>query len=286
MKQAHDVEIAWPADAQAAVTFSFDDGYAATCDATVTCLQARGLCATYNIITNCVGSVFDGLPTATWSQWQRANRAGHEIASHSASHAALAGPLSDVRRLLQDFCAAPDRLAYAGQLTTTARALIKQRLRASPRSVGRSSSSTTADLAASRLSIESRVQGLRVESFAYPAGRHDLASRHMVAEAGFKSARTSDWGVNTSACDLFALRAIGQRPGLGIDELAVWLERARTSHAWLIIAFHLVAECNPTGYPYFCSLADLQRLLDAMQSRLFWVATQREVVRHLESQDL
>ena len=211
---------------------------------------------------------------------------GHEIASHSATHIALAGPLSDLRRVLEGLRAAPDRLAYAGQLVATARALCKRLVRAPPLSYRRSSLPSTADLAASRLSIDRMVRGLPVESFAYPAGRHNSASRRAVAGAGFKSARTLDLGLNYAFCDLFALCAIALGPGLTVDGLTTWLERARTSRAWLIIVLHLIAKRNPTGHPYFCPLSEFQRLLDAVQSQPFWIATQRQVVRYLMSQGL
>jgi peptidoglycan/xylan/chitin deacetylase (PgdA/CDA1 family) len=150
----------------------------------------------------------------------------------------------------------------------------------------RSSVPSTTDLVASRLSIERIVQGSSVESFAYPSGRYNSASRRVVADAGFKSARTLDLGVNHASCDLFALRAIALAPGTTVDDLVVWLERTVQSRAWLIVVLHLVARRNPTNYPYFCSLSEFQRLLEAVQSRPFWIATQRQVVRHLLSHKL
>jgi peptidoglycan/xylan/chitin deacetylase (PgdA/CDA1 family) len=281
------VEITWPTGAKAAVTFSFDDGYDATYETTVTRLQERRLCATYSVITDYIGAVFEQLPTATWSQWRQANCMGHEIASHSATHVALAGPLSDLQRLLEGLYAAPDRIAYATQLAARARALwafiADKQLRTPTLSSRRPSFPSTTDLVASRLSIERAVQGSPVESFVYPSGRYNSTSRRAVAHAGFKSARTLDSGLNHASCDLFALRAIVLGPGMTADDLAVWLERAITSRTWLIVVLHLVARHNPIGYPYFCSLSEFERLLDAVQSQPFWIATQRQVVRYLVS---
>jgi peptidoglycan/xylan/chitin deacetylase (PgdA/CDA1 family) len=279
------VDITWPAGAHAALTLSFDDGYAATYEATVARLQTRDLCATYSVITNSVGSVFEGLPTATWQQWQKAARMGHEIASHSATHNPLAGSASDLRRLLQGLRAAPDRLAYVGRVVLTARVLFKQH-RAPHSPARRSSFPSVADLAASRLTIDRIVGGLPVESFVYPGGRHSAASQRAVVDAGFKSARTADLGLNYPSCDFSRLRAVTLGPGLTVDNLAVWLERARANRAWLIIGLHLVAERNPTSYPYFCPLSEFQRLLDALQSQPFWIETQRQVVRYLMGQNL
>jgi peptidoglycan/xylan/chitin deacetylase (PgdA/CDA1 family) len=285
-RQRQAVEIAWPAGARAAVTFSFDDGYDATCEATVTYLQERDLCATYNVITDYVGGVFEGLPTATWPQWRAASRMGHEIASHSAAHSPLAGPLSDLRRLLKDLRAVPDRLAYARQLVATARALCRQRARVSLRPYRRSRFPSADDLAVSRLRIDRIVGGPPAESFAYPAGRHSAASRRAVVDAGFKSARTLNLGLNYAFCDLFALHAVVLGPGTTVDDLAAWSKRALATRAWLIVVLHLVAKSNPTSYPYFCSLPEFQRLLDAVQAQPFWVPTQRQGVRYLTGQAL
>lgn len=274
-------ESVWPAGAQAAVTFSFDDGYVATYEATTSHLQDRSVCATYNVITGHTGDVFEGLPTATWSQWQCVSRMGHEIASHSATHTPQAGPLSDLWRLLGNLRVAPDRPAYVGQLLATAHALSKRRRRARPTSYRRPGPSSTSELAASRLHIDRIISDPPTESFAYPAGRHNAVSRRAVVNAGFKSARTLDAGLNDARSDPFALRAVVLGPGATVDDLVIWLERAYRSSAWLIVVFHLVAEHNPTGYPYFCPLSEFQRLLDTVQSQPFWIATQRQIVRYL-----
>ncbi len=271
---------------QGAVTFSFDDGYEITHETTVTCLQNRGLTATYNVITDCVGAVFEGLPTARWSQWRQAERLGHEIASHSATHTVLAGPLSDLRRLLTGLRTVDDRPAYLRGLLSTARALRQQPRPVSPLLHRRSSPPTVADLAASRSRIERALQTGPVESFVYPAGRHDAASRRAVAAAGFTSGRTLDWGMNDSRCDLFALRAVALGPALGLSDLDTWLARTLSTGAWLIVVLHLVAARKPNDYPYFCSLSDFERLLDTVQSQRFWVAPQRQAVRHMNGHAL
>ena len=268
----------WPAGAQAAVTFSFDDGYALTYENTALPLHQRGMCATYNLITDNVGGVFEGLPVATWQQWGEAVRLGHEIASHSATHAPMAGTLSAVRRALAGFGAAPDSLVYARQLVATASALRKWSKHLALHAP--LSSPTLSDLVNSRLTIERHLPGVKAESFVFPAGLHQAYSRRLVGQAGFTSARASNMGLNDPSCDFFALRAITLGPGLEIEDLYPWLDRACHRRAWLIIALHWVAKSNSMGYPYFCSLDGFQRLLDAVQARTFWVATQGQVIRH------
>ena len=274
-------ELDWPAGAQAAVTLSLDDGLADTCDATADCLHSRGLAATYNIITECVGDRHDGLPTAGWSQWREATRLGHEIASHGATHVPLAGLLSDARRILTSLSAAPNRPAYLRQLAARARLLSRKGYSVSHRPRGRSRSPSAQELAASRTRIDSKLGAAPTESFAFPAGRHGAASRRLVACAGFRSARGLDLGLNSSHSDPFALRAISLGPGLSLDGVTGWLERAVARRDWLIIVLHLVSERNPTGYPYYCPVTEFRRMLDSLQAMPLWIATQRKVIRHL-----
>jgi peptidoglycan/xylan/chitin deacetylase (PgdA/CDA1 family) len=273
--------IPWPAGAEAALTLSFDDGYVATFAATVFSLRQWGLCGTYHVVTGRAGAHLDGLATAGWAEWREAARLGHEIASHGAFHAPLAGALSDAGRLLANLRAAPDRRAYTRQLLSTRRALRRWHDPASAQPEGRPARPSVADLASSRQCIDREVGG--AESIAYPAGRQSAAARRAVAAAGFHSARALGLGLNDALSGLFALRSVALGPGMVVQDLVAWLDRARASNAWLVAVFHLVADANPAGYPYFCSTSDWRQLLDAVQSRPLWVATQREVVRHLST---
>jgi hypothetical protein len=72
---------------------------------------------------------------------------------------------------------------------------------------------------------------------------------------------------------------------LTVEDLDVWLRRARANGEWLIIGFHLVAERDTSGYPYFCPLSAFQRLLDALQAQPFWISTQRQIVHHYAGQN-
>lgn len=275
----------WYGDADAAITISFDDGYSATWRTAGSALYQRGLCGTFHIITNLVGLPFVGLHTANWDQWQEAVNRGHEIGSHGSNHASLAGRLADLKRLFNNWQAALDRRAYSRQIWAVLRAL--NRWEKSERSIPapQRSGNTVNDLRSSRQQIDQTLGITYTESFAYPGGRHNAAARRLVAEAGFASARSLDLGVNNSSVDRFALRAVSLTPGMSISDLFGWIDQACKMHAWLILVFHLVADRNHTGYPYFCSSEDFQRLLDTIQSRPVWVATQRQVMHHLKELD-
>jgi hypothetical protein len=125
------------------------------------------------------------------------------------------------------------------------------------------------------------IQTSSAASYAYPAGRHSAPSRRAVAQAGFTSARTLDPGLNGARYDRFALRSVILGPGMTVDGLEPWLRRARRVRAWLIVVLHLVAEHNPTGYPYYLGLSQFRRLLDSVQAQPVWLAPQRQVIDHL-----
>ena len=272
----------WYGDADAAITISFDDGYSATWQTAGPALYQRGLRGTFHIITNLVGTPFVGLPTANWDEWHEAADQGHEIGSHGFNHAPLAGKLADLKRLVRNWQASYNRPAYTRQIWAVLRALNRWEQStihyAAPERLG----NKVDDLRGSRQRIDQALGNTYTESFAYPGGRYDATARQIVAKAGFTSARSLDLGLNHNTFDRFALRAVSLTPGLSIGDLVGWINRACKMHAWLILVFHLVADQNETGYPYFCSTADFQRLLDNIQSHPVWVATQRQVMHHLK----
>ncbi len=271
----------WQGDADAAITISFDDGYAATWDNAVFTLHQRGLYSTFNIITSLVGTTFSGIPTANWDQWHKAANLGHEIGSHGHDHTALAGKRSDLRRLFSGLQATPSRQAYLRQVWATRQALKHWKRPSLAAPAHRRPTQMIEDLHTSREQIDQALGRTCTTSFAYPNGRYNATACQLVAKAGFTSARSLDLGLNTYACSSFALRAVSLGPGISIQDLISWIDAACARHAWLILVFHLIAEQNDTGYPYFCSTVDFQRLLDAIQSRPVWTATQRQVLQHL-----
>ena len=65
---------------QGAITYSFDDGCSGQLSGALPALNKYGLKATFNLVTNWVSN---------WNSWRQAAQNGHEIASHTASHANL-----------------------------------------------------------------------------------------------------------------------------------------------------------------------------------------------------
>lgn len=267
----------WPNGASAALTITFDDGYADTYCQTAAWLADRGHKATYYVISRRVGAYFERLPTATWHDWRCAAQMGHEVASHSATHSPMAGPLCDVRRILLGILDSPDRRAFIRQSFQRARALRGYRPDAE---TPQERVDPLLEPSISRREIRRQLPGCRVSSFSYPAGRLDRAARRAVADAGYLSARGNQVGVNPGVSSPYALRNICLGPGLMLKELEPWLLRAVGQRGWLILTFHLVSNDNTAHYPYHCSVPDFQRIVERIERLPFWVASQQAVVEH------
>jgi peptidoglycan/xylan/chitin deacetylase (PgdA/CDA1 family) len=66
--------------------------------------------------------------------------------------------------------------------------------------------------------------GIAVEHFCYPYGDWNTAVRDIVAQAGYTSACTTNFGVNTTEADPFALKRITVRyPSRKLKNLGAWL---------------------------------------------------------------
>ena len=72
----------WHAWKQGAITYSFDDGCSNQINKAIPSLNKYGLKATFNLVTSWVSN---------WNYWKQASQNGHEIASHTITHANLNG---------------------------------------------------------------------------------------------------------------------------------------------------------------------------------------------------
>lgn len=103
-----------------------------------------------------------------------------------------------------------------------------------------------------------RLDGYRLQTFAYPFGDCALGSKAVVARR-FECGRGVRDGVNAGRADRTLLQAIGlesrRLPGYDVEEL---VERAAAHRGWLIAYGHDVSDA-PT--PYGCRPEDLDRLI-------------------------
>lgn len=81
------------------------------------------------------------------------------------------------------------------------------------------------EISASKKKLED-LFGLPIEHFCYPYGDWNPAVRDLVAEAGYHTACTSDFGVNSAGADPFALKRIMVRyPSRNWKNFKAWLAR-------------------------------------------------------------
>jgi peptidoglycan/xylan/chitin deacetylase (PgdA/CDA1 family) len=272
--------LTWPNGTCAALTITFDDGYTDTYHETSAWLADHGLGATYYLISRQVGTSFEDLPTATWENWRLAAQSGHEIASHSATHAAMAGLSSDVRRIMWGLLTAPDRRALIKQTVLRTRALIDYKPEAADI---QDPINPLLGPMVSRQEIIRHLPECPVVSYSYPAGRMSRSARQAVADAGYHSARGNAAGINDHNGSLFALRSICLGPGLTLQDMEPWFLRAIEQSGWLILTFHLVSRNRASHYPYHCSVEDFRRIVERIMKLPFWVTTQQAVVDYLKT---
>lgn len=68
--------------------------------------------------------------------------------------------------------------------------------------------------------------GLPIRHFCYPYGDWNASVHDLVCEAGYETACTTDWGLNTAATDRLALKRImGRYPSRGLRAMLGWLRR-------------------------------------------------------------
>jgi len=72
----------WAGNKAAAVSITFDDGHISDYTLAVPALNERGFQGTFFIVT-------DWIDSATWNEWKDVSNQGHEIASHTKTHAHL-----------------------------------------------------------------------------------------------------------------------------------------------------------------------------------------------------
>ncbi|MEW6721532.1 MAG: polysaccharide deacetylase family protein [Thermodesulfobacteriota bacterium] len=77
---------AWPGNRKGAVSLTFDDGETSQYTLGVPALNARGMKASFYVITAYNGTPMD---ESEWTAWRSAAANGHEIGSHTISHPAL-----------------------------------------------------------------------------------------------------------------------------------------------------------------------------------------------------
>lgn len=177
------------------IAITFDDGFRDCVEYTLPVLQARGFTATYFVVTGLVGGS---------ARWLR-------------SDLGIEPPMltwDDARRLAAAGC-------ECGAHTVS-----------HPRLPALSTADCRDELLASRRALEDRL-GYAVRHMAYPFGLYDERVRGLVAEAGYRSARSSRPGLSPSDDDPLALHQVPVKGGDSFLDFVVRLRTAETGRRML-----------------------------------------------------
>ena len=103
----------------------------------------------------------------------------------------------------------------------------------------------------------------------YPFGSFNASSKRLISNM-YKSARTSESGINTNKIDLANLNAVALYESKGLKELKLWLDKLHESGGWLIFYTHDVSE---TPSQFGCSIGLFEQILEASIDKGFQIMT-------------
>lgn len=270
----------WPGGRPAAVTLTFDGGYRESVANALPRLEERGFPSTWFLVAGAIGNTLEGRAVAGWDTWCEGDPARVEIGNHSLTH-----PLArrGFAEHLQRARHAAHRLATSGGIRYAAGRVARAPSDASLARRGLGAEAVAGDFAAGKTLLEARL-GRPVSSFAYPSGRAGTRLRREVQRMGHASARTSTAGLNDPrAIRPFGLRAETWTADQPDGTAAGWLDRAVGEGAWLIEVLHVVGDGGDYGWKITPDAFAAH--LDALADAGVWVASQGEVLAHVQAQE-
>lgn len=234
----------WPGEAQAAISLTYDDGVDSALDHAIPDLERAGFRGTFYLPT--------GNPQviARKTNWKNAFLKGHEIGNHTLKHP----------------CRGPGHRYNLEAYTPTS--IRKEVLSA-----------------ATWLNRNIGVDNYR--TFAYPCGHvaigdpPDEGSFSSAVQASHFAARLAAGGINDPtlvAKNPLRIKAavIGYPHGREVEPFIEYCEQAAQLRGWAVVVFHGI------GDKWFPTERVVHRqLIEHLQDRRFWVATVREVARHI-----
>ncbi len=116
------------------------------------------------------------------------------------------------------------------------------------------------------------------DNLAYPYGSYDQAIEAQVRDAGFKGARTVDFGLNTKATDPYRLTMQEVDPSTSLSDIESWVDAALASKSWLILLFHQVEASSTPAEVYATTPAMLRQTVDYLGQEGACVLTVSQVL--------
>lgn len=267
----------WPEGRPAALSITIDGAYVPTFDFIRNCLLVNGWTATLFVVTGCVGGSLETHRVCTWEQLQWAADAGIEVGSHTVTHSHVLRPWLLYPTPGEGVLSLLRRYKHAFQLRL-------QTLRA--RSGVQGPTEFARELTVSKDQLE-HVLCCRVCSFAYPYGHCDDRLVKAVQAAGYRSARTTEAGLNLPgrAYDPFRLKAYLWHTWTREQDAQRWLELSLKCRGWLIEVHHLIQAAPLPGYVFQTQPDALHAHLAKASEMGFWIASQAQVVDWIHAEE-
>ncbi|WP_221406366.1 polysaccharide deacetylase family protein [Daejeonella rubra] len=247
LAQQNESTFAWPEGKQIAISLSFDDARASQVDAGTALLDQYGVKGTFYVVPNSVKQRLEG--------WKKAVASGHEIGNHSFNHPCTGNFPWSRQKAIENYT-----LKQMRNELILANKDIKELL------------------------------GVEAEVFAYPCGQtyigrgENTESYVPVVSKLFLSGRGwLDEGPNAPQfCDLAQLTGM-EMDGKDFDQILPFIENARKSGAWLVLAGH---EMGTSGNQT-TRLSMLKKLIEYSQDPKngIWIAPVGTIAKYIKSQN-
>lgn len=233
----------WPEGKTFGLSLTWDDGRESQPTIGLPLLDKYGVKATFYVLPSAVEKQLGG--------WKKVVKSGHEIANHSLNHPCSGNFIWSRNNALENY--------------------------------------TVAKMEAELMEANDRIKallGVSMTEFAYPCGQTFIGREQKtesyvpIIAKNFSSGRTwlDEAPNDPSYCDLSQITGM-EMDGKSFDEILKWIEAARKSKSWLVLAGH---EINITG-PQTTKTDMLEKLFKYLKinGKDIWVAPVGEISKYV-----
>jgi len=221
----------------ALISLEFDDCFEETVLSALDILKKYKIKATFAVPVEKMGKEIDKIKVADEKLIRRMVREGHEIAGHAMSHNPLAKKNVLSWTNIKNFFSLK-KISYLRKGFKKSYSILAR----NPYEEIKKSKEVLSNFS-------------QVVSFTYPGGAYNESIKKFVSK-GYKSARTTDRGLNSPETDKFELKTMLWDKNTTVKEANNWVDKAISKNRWLIETFHLLSEKN-RDYEYSSSIKKL-----------------------------
>lgn len=234
---------------QPLVSLTVDGGYEGTAEILLELSKRYEIPFTIFLVTSTIGKTLENRPVKNWDFWYEVIKNNKwEIGSHTHTHSLL--KLSFDERLINllktgarnfpQLIWSPPKILKIGKV-------IENCIQVKNSSLSFKEFLSEAEW--SKRILEKKLK-INVESFAYPGGRYSKSIFKELSKLGYKSARTSEPGINFGKkINPFRLKSMIWTQKTTLLEANKWIDLAIKHKGWLIETFHIITDF-PEDYMY------------------------------------